>query len=149
MKRLPSLFLCLFIFACGGMEEGPRGPQGPQGPPGDDGAGLVSSWTCTGTATVAGQQVAFNSARHDFADGSVLATCLVNDRSASYSGTFLWKQAAPGAGNGTCLVVYDMDTPSEGYWNFATFKGTSGYATYVDPNSSLNGHKANLICTQR
>ena len=148
MKRLPSLLLCFSLLACGGME-GPPGPAGPPGPSGEDGAGLLAMWACTGLGTDSGQQIALNSARYEFADGSVLATCILNDPSTSYSGTFLFKKGMPGAEKGSCLVVYDLDTPSEGYWDFATLKDSTATVTYTDPKSPQHGHKFPLKCTKR
>lgn len=150
MKRVYALPLVLLLSACG--IEGPRGPQGVQGPSGPDGAdgtGLVQSFTCNNGGTVAGQYLALNGVRYEFEDGSVLSTCIVNDRSTSYSTTFLHREDQPGAANGSCLVVFDMDTPSEGYWNFSMLKNGTGSAVYVDPGSSLAGTRVTLNCTRR
>lgn len=132
--------------------EGPMGPQGitgPQGPKGDSGASLSHSYTCNSVATVANQYVAFNGVRYEFDDGSVLTTCIVNDKASSYSTTFLYRDDQPGAERGSCLVLFDMDTPSEGYWNFTMLGTGTGFVQYVDPASSLAGQRVNMNCTRR
>lgn len=163
MKRLPSLLLCFSLLACGGMEgppgpvgpqgqtgsQGPVGPTGPKGDAGEDGSGLVSFYTCTGSAVVGSLQRNFDAARYDFADGSVLTSCDIRDSSREYSEIYLYKSTHVGAVTGACLIVYDVDTASSGYWTLSV--STTGVATarYSDPGSAWEGTTVSLTCTKR
>jgi hypothetical protein len=155
MKRLPSLLLCFSLLACGGME-GPPGPVGPRGAPGipgedgedgEDGAGLKEIYRCTGTSGLGGRAFGLNYAKNTFTDGSVLTTCLINDTSTSYGATYLFKASQSGAGSGACIIGYDIDESSEGYWQF-TASSSLGIALYVDPTSTFHNTVLNLTCTR-
>lgn len=146
MKSLLGVVvLSLSLFACGGLE----GPPGPAGPKGSDGAGIKSIYTCNGTRTFGSQTLFFNSARYDFADESVMTTCIVNDALTSYSNTFLYRDYNPGASTGSCLVVYDLDTPSEGVFKFGISKTGSGTVGYEDNGSNFNAAGVQMTCTRR
>lgn len=149
MKRL-AVMLSLLMTACG--VEGPRGPQGipgPSGADGEDGSGLAQVYTCTLVDTIGGLRLAFNSTRYEFDDGSVMTTCIVNDAATSYATTFMYRADQSGAATGSCLVVYDVDTSSEGRFEFSSRAGGTGTVKYVDPASPLNGRTQNLTCTKR
>jgi len=157
------VIIAVALVAC----EGPMGPTGPRGPPGTQGVagpagepgvdggdgkdgasgiGIVSTTRCSGAALLS---TTYN-LLHDvyrFADGSVMATCMVWAPSGGFTGTNLWRGGSNGATNGTCLLTQDVDGASYGFWGFGPASTTTSSATYNDSGSSSNGRVFSLSCT--
>jgi hypothetical protein len=86
--------------------------------------------------------------RYDFSDGSVLTSCMVADRSTSYTNTFMYTAGQNGAATGACMLVYDIDsTVSFGFWSFSgTAQGPAATAAYSDSGSAYNGTRVTITC---
>lgn len=157
---LKSLFVvaALFLVACQPGEEGPAGPPGPRGEPGDrgpqgpagedgrDGRGLVAWYACTASAVV-GRARAFDMARYEFADGSVMVSCDIRDTAGQTGATYLYKSSQVGATTGACILTYDVDAAGSGFWEFRAF-GVDGVASalYTDAGGHLNGRRVDMTC---
>lgn len=146
MKRLIlCTILAILSTACGPGEPGPMGPPGPAGPPGpegDPGFGYVRGNVCrSGNRVPVGNiAVGFTHHRYEFADGSVLATCEAYDGLSSITNSILYKPGQVGTPAGVCLLVFDIDTPTTGFWSFEMAPGrTFSSATYSDAGSPSNG----------
>lgn len=110
---------------------------------------MVSNTSCVFTSAIINQTVRLEANRHDFSDGSVLTTCSAVDQTRIYSNTYLFNASQSGAVNGNCLVVYDLDAASTGFWEFTLPKANpnTGTATYKDVNSAANGRAFTMTCT--
>lgn len=154
MKWLLALCLVVVV-ACGGP--GPRGPAGKDGEPGSQGAvgmtgatgpagpqglpgsaanyGIATSFTCS----VVGAELLFSYTAAVFSNGDRLVACQITDNFSSYAGSVFYKQTASGAVTGSCLVGYDMDAGSAGYWAFGGPAPGNITVVYNDPGSPLDG----------
>lgn len=163
--RTCLLLAMLSLVACQPEEGpvGPPGPAGPQGPKGDtgeqgpagaSGVGLVSGVHCdmAEDAIINGRSIYFIYDEYTFADGSVMTSCDLFDRYASYSGTALYKRGSNGATHGTCIVSYELDsgTGTGGFWTVEHTAGaqTDVFARYTDSGSQYNNRLLGLRCTR-
>lgn len=148
MRKLLAIVAVMLVFACKGPEGrvGPKGDTGAPGAAGKDGSGLSAYWDCSkATANYSlGYRV------YEFSDGSVMATCDVEDAAISGSRTFLWKSTQSGSQTGACMLTYDLNSPMAGGWfDFALTKTTNaGSATYHESGSTLDGQIMPLTCTK-
>lgn len=128
---------------------GPAGPQGSQGPSGANGLGLTSTLACTGAyRSLTGFDWAVSHTIYRFADGSVLADCVVANGNMQSSGLQLWRAGTQGSVLGTCALYQEIrsDQPYFGFFVFEVAQPTTSTATYHDPGSSENGRVAVLAC---
>jgi hypothetical protein len=162
MRKVACGALLATVWACGGAV-GPRGPagadgadgapgaagatgaQGPQGPAGNSASyGIATSFTCT---VVAGGLL-FSYTAAVYTNGDRLVSCQITDNFSSYAGSAFYKQTTAGAVTGGCLMGYDIDTGSAGYWLFAGAAAGSVTATYTDSGSVDDGAAVNITnCT--
>ena len=112
-----------------------------------DGTAVKETLVCS--SPVRGdQQIAFTMERWDFADGSVMSHCTLADGAASYDSTEFYPHDVNGVESAQCLVAYDLDTSTYGFWRFTLSKGgTTATAQYFDSGSVYDGHTVALICT--
>src|SRR5688572_21127780 len=129
MLRVVVAVVALSLCACAGPEgepgamgppgpqgeqgvPGPQGPAGPQGSDGEDGLGLVASRYCSANAAFGTTTYRILADRFDFADGTVISTCSFRDAANEYSNAEVWNAQQVGAGEGSCIIATDVDTPS-------------------------------------
>lgn len=155
MRGVVAVMLVLLAVLLGGCEgppgpEGEAGPVGPRGPAGATGAALSEVRACRSPVTSVGNAagVEFGYEFYKFTDGSVMASCEVNDGAASYSTMAMYKASMNGAHSGLCTLVYDVDTSSAGFWKF-TLSGDYAHAEYVDSGSPNNGRIISTLCAPR
>lgn len=142
MHRFIVAILAVSLSACS--------PEaGPAGPPGESGAGLVAWVFCDAQATVGGASFWVEHSRHEFSDGSVMATCSVHDDAREYGNTSLYREGQPGALDSECRLTYDVDAPSGGLWTFRHGEGgTASTATYRDASSDSHATSVALTCVR-
>jgi hypothetical protein len=148
--RVSILILAVCVGACGA--EGTPGPTGPQGPKGDPGTLLQSITSCdSNIIQVNGLSLGFSVYRWDFSDGSVMVECFIEDGQTTFSTMDLYKSTMPGAARGACVLMYDVDVVSGGYWRFAVAKGgvEGASSAYVDPGSTSNNRAVTFGCENR
>lgn len=155
MKRFLLPFLALSIVACAGPEgppgsTGPMGPPGPTGAAGEPGVTLTATYLCTSPLTTVGNySIATTYLRYEFADGMVLTECEISNAGATFSATRVYKQGTVGAKDGSCLLTFDVDADTGGYWVFTLPSGgTSGVARYNDPGSPSNTRALTASCSK-
>lgn len=140
MKKCLLLLAVVVLSAC-------QPEQGDPGPPGNPGVGLAEWSGCTTSLSIASSRLALDFQRYDFADGSVMTVCAVRDGFYEYSSTSLYKSGQTDATLGTCVVAYDVDTPSHGQWHFALPReGVQASADYLDASSAYDTQRATLPC---
>lgn len=154
--RRVFVYTWLFVVSACGVEgpQGPAGPQGPkgdpgiQGPSGTNGSGLVNMTACEGVRTLVGNfSVLPRHTVYRFADGSVLATCSIDDTVSEYGATQMYKASQAGSQTGGCFVTYDVGTTrSAGFWQFS-LGGATSTAAYTDNGDLANGTRLSLPCT--
>lgn len=136
-----STFIAVLVFSisCGPGGPGPAGPPGEQGATGNPGAngatGAMGAMGVSGLRGVTGADgggfdivakkrcfkiagYAFTYYTALFSNGMRFATCEVADSGASYDATILYASTQVGATTGGCVVTYDVDTASSGWWSF-------------------------------
>lgn len=124
-------------------EPGPAGSPGPQGPTGatgatgadgEDGAGLTiaSGFQCS---KISGA-LAFIYQSITFSTGDRWLTCAIEDLASSYSESQFYKANQAGATSGWCMVTYDLDAATAGFWSFTSNSGRT--AVYNDSSSGSN-----------
>jgi hypothetical protein len=69
-----------------------------------------------------------------FSNGDVETWCSIWTSQFQFSASAYWSASPQGSTPDVCFLVYDLDTPSTGYWRFTAVPGES--ATYVDPSST-------------
>lgn len=141
--RVVGLLLVLVVLLAGC--EGPPGPQGPQG---DAGSALVEVRPCMSRVVSVGNasRLTFGYTLHRYADGSVMATCEVDDYLRSYGSVSLHRASPPGAVLGVCRLGYDVDVESHGMWEFTANDGVA-YAAYSDPSSPSDKRVIEMTCS--
>jgi hypothetical protein len=80
----------------------------------------------------------------DYTSGDVLATCSVSDASSQYSSAMYYLDGQVGTLSATCLVTYDVDTFTGGYWEFRA-DSPGERAIYRDASSASNGSVVSLV----
>lgn len=138
MKNLAFAF-CLA--ACG--QPGQAGPPGPRGPTGVDGpmgstgpTGPGFSFKSQLLCQKLSQGANFHYYTALFDNGARYVTCQIDSSADSFSATAFYPPGQPGATTGYCALVYDIDTPSGGYWSFQL---VLPQAQYHDVGSASNG----------
>lgn len=117
------------LAACAGDD----GEAGPPGPPGAAGVTVDTNRFCSvisGGVLLSYQVVEFSS-------GDALALCSISDNASTYSGHVFYRAGQVGAVTGLCLMAYDLDTFSGGYWEFRRDGGE--HAVYHDTGSAFDG----------
>lgn len=74
-----------------------------------------------------------------YSTGDVFVTCSISDDLSTYSDSALFKASQEGAATGACILVYDIDAASAGFWRFET-SGATATITYNDSGSASNGN---------
>lgn len=143
MRIAAVVVMVVALFACSPEV----GPAGPPGPPGNPGGGLAEWSGCTTSESIASSVLALDYQRYDFADGSVMTECAVRDGFYEYSSMGLYKASQTAAIQGTCVLAYDVDSPSLGQWHFTLPRGdVRATADYIDGPSPYNTRRATLPC---
>jgi hypothetical protein len=143
-----SVFVVVAVLLLSGCQ-GKPGPEGPQGEPGQGGSGLAAGSHCVGSIDLDGSGIPFNLEydTYTFNDGSVMATCVVHSSGLQTSGVEMYKAGSTNISTAQCQAEFSTISTSSGTWLFLT-SGGAATATYVDAQSSYNGHSANLTCHQ-
>lgn len=110
-----------------------KGADGKNGENGTSGISLSSTLSCT--KIVSSRSFAYKSAT--FSTGDVWATCSISDSLSEYSASVLYKASQNGAEDGSCLLTYDLDTGTSGFWEFTS--SPSKQAVYSDSGSANDG----------
>jgi hypothetical protein len=79
------------------------------------------------------------------ADGYVQVQCAVQDGVSTYSFQVTWPPGSIGADEGRCVIVYDLDDPSEGTFAFALTADDLPVAVYEDATSPLDGTQLDFL----
>lgn len=107
--------------------------NGSTGPTGPAGATISSNTRCSKIDS----GLMFDYLILRYTSGDVFVDCSISDSSATYSRTAFFKAGQTGATTYSCLLTYDVDASSSGYWTFNY--GSSVYkATYSDSGSASN-----------
>lgn len=139
----------LILSGCGGSP-GPAGPQGAQGATGARGpAGANGSNGTNGTDGTSGVSIAANFTcskvagglffayqNVTYSNGDVFAECEISGSSWTVSKSIIYKSTQAGAAHGDCVLGYDVDTASSGYWVFGQATSTTATAVYHDTGSA-------------
>lgn len=140
MLKYSLILLAVLSTACGAPPEADEDAEQKLQPPP---VTLGAHWLCSYIGSGAG----FTHSIHQYSDGSIFTSCEIDDNYDTTSSLSLFRADQPGAATASCLVTYDWDAPSAGWWKF-TFNGTSSKATYSDSGSTYNGMVQNLACTK-
>lgn len=137
MKSLVLTLVTIGILSgCG--QQGEKGDAGPKGDSG--GTGATGTTASISSSTHCAKTVSSLNFEYDyvvFSSGDVWVNCNIEDSSAEYSNSSFYKSTQTGASTGGCLLTYDIDTASSGYWSFTT--SPSRQAIYKDTGSANNG----------
>jgi hypothetical protein len=123
---------------------GPPGPRGVPGPTGASGLEVVRAVYCEGELTQGG--VFAYVATHtvvEYSTGDVWVSCSVYDAKTESARSQFFVADQIGARTHECSTVFDVDSPSGGWWFFAE-DSTGSYATYNDVPSQNDGFTAEL-----
>ncbi len=77
--------------------------------------------------------------------GDNFVTCTVNDAGAQYQSANFYKPGSAGKASMDCLVGYDVDAPSGGFWSFEMRSSLS--ARYSDTGSKSDGYLISFSST--
>ena len=108
--------------------------KGTDGTNGTNGLTISSIKYCsktTGGATFKNNIVTFST-------GDKHIYCEISNSLNTYSASIFYRSVQTGATTESCLIVYDIDTATAGFWNFA-LSGSTRAATYSDSGSASNG----------
>lgn len=157
MKRaFLAVIVAVGLSGCGVGQEGPEGPQGPAGPQGSAGAtgargpagdagisGLDLSQWVSCVKTQGGLLFEYGVTR--FTSGDAMTRCAVAGTGWTVSNSYVYPVEKAGAANGLCILTYDVDAATGGYWTFTT---TTGGAVYTDSGSTSNGSTVTFATTE-
>lgn len=115
-------------------DTGPQGPQGPQGTAGTPGMTIATNLACSRVTS----GMIFEYQLVTYSTGDVFAACSISDGSATYYNSRIYRSTQSGAVTGDCLLTYDIDTVSAGYWTFS-HSGGGSTVVYHDSTSANNG----------
>lgn len=73
-----------------------------------------------------------------YSTGDKFVYCSIGDNLNQYSSSIVYRSVQTGAMTEGCLLTYDIDTASAGFWNFSVNSGVRT-AVYNDSVSSSNG----------
>lgn len=143
-----AFLLAAYTEGCGSSPgpTGPQGPIGPQGPAGNSGlqgsAGapesISSGLSCSHIQTINSRPLLFEYGYDIFASGDVFARCAIHDTFAEYGTSQDYKAGTANASNGNCVLGYDLDTATGGFWDF-TSSGATTKSVYTDSGSPFTG----------
>ncbi len=105
-----------------------------QGASGASGITINTITTCsktTGGATFQHKITAFST-------GDKFIYCSISNSLNTYSASTIYKSTQNGATNESCLITYDLDAATSGFWNFSLISGART-AVYSDSGSTSNG----------
>lgn len=144
--------LSVYLFACVGPmgPPGAEGATGEQGPAGAPGSALVSTTSCSGNriTTAAGYVVKPSHTLYRFSDGSVLATCAIDDLYTETTGVAMYRASQAASLTGSCTVQYDVGTNGiYGHWTF-TRAGDVASVVYSDPADMGSGPSGFFLTCQ-
>lgn len=130
--------ICLLLASCSGDEgpPGPPGPQGPSGAPGAPGSAIDSVILCARVELDLGAIFSYEIV--DYTTGEAMAVCSISDAGSTFSNSFLWPAGTADAALASCLLTYDLDDFTSGFWEF-TIDGTGARAIYDDVTSVSDG----------
>lgn len=128
-RSILALVLSSAILSACGSEPPVNGAAGPAG---ESGSALTSVYTCSKIAL----GVMFQFSVAYYSEGERVVTCSISDASAQYTNTVHYMDTQAGYSSSLCLLTYDMDASTGGYWSFTKFG--SGQATYNDASSGSN-----------
>lgn len=131
MGRVIAIVFFLSLLGCG--KEGPpgaTGPAGAQGPAGssDQIESLVSCARIVGSLYFRYQHVLFH-------NGDAFVSCGISNATGESAYSRMYDHSQVGAATGGCIITYDIDTATAGYWIFER-SGSTASATYHDPSSA-------------
>lgn len=112
---------------------GATGATGAMGATGAAGADLAIESKINCSKIVGNMGFRYYTAKFD--NGMRLVLCEISDLSSSFSHTDLFAADQTGATNGQCIVTYDVDTASGGWWFFTL---SPRRALYNDSTSGQN-----------
>lgn len=73
-----------------------------------------------------------------FASGEIFVSCAISDSASTYSNSDIYHSTQNGASTGACLLTYDIDAASAGFWRFENTSDAVSI-TYSDSGSGSNG----------
>ena len=118
--------------ACGSEPSVSALTTGPQGPSGES-IQIESIFNCTKISTYF-----FSYQGVTYSTGDVFVRCEISDNISSFSTSNFYKSTQSGASNYSCVLTFDVDTASAGFWQFTFTSGTKK-AVYSDTGSGSNG----------
>jgi len=139
-KMMLVSLMSVIMFASGCGSE-PEATQGTVGPAGASGAYLTSVRTCSKISS----GLYFEYSIAFYSTGEKFVKCSISDASAQYSNSAYYLKTQAGNSSATCLLTYDLDASTGGYWTFVDF--SPGKATYTDSGSASNNTVVNFTCT--
>jgi len=141
MKKLLGIFSLLLI-GCGGVDglQGPAGPAGPAGSQGDIGplgpsASISSITRCSKSAN----SLVYIYTVTTYSGGAKYVTCEVDGGLIQTFTGSMYQYFEAGAVLEGCLVSWDLDAASGGWWTFSN-TGSSRTAVYNDSVSASDGN---------
>lgn len=132
-----------FLTACGSAPEvlvgpkgdtGAQGPTGPQGVNGSEGMTIASGFSCSKSSN--GYSFRFTGVK--FSTGDAWSNCSISGSSFETSNSTLYKSSQNGATTYGCLLTWDLDASTSGFWFFTGTNGTR-QTIYTDSGSASNG----------
>ena len=135
MTKLYLVPLVVLLANCGGSP----GEQGPAGPAGTAGFTLKSNKRCVKTDTGSGLYLIFQYQILEFTSGDRFMNCSLDYSDSTYSQTMFFPAGTAKGDRAECIMVFDVDSASYGFWTFTTVGGTSK-AVYSDTGSSKNNY---------
>jgi hypothetical protein len=100
--------------------------------------GLGSSISAITTCSTIVGGGSFRTYTVNYSNGELLVHCSIADSGAEYGNTHVYMANQNGTSSEGCLLNYDADSPSYGFWNFSK-SGTVRTAVYNDSSSNLDG----------
>lgn len=114
--------------------KGQDGTNGSNGTNGTNGLTISSIKYCKKTSG----SITFDHNIVTYSTGDKWVYCAISNALDTFSASVMYLAAQNGATNESCIIVYDLDSASSGWWNFS-LSGTTRTAVYSDAASASNG----------
>lgn len=139
------LLFILFLSACGGSSgsDGAAGAVGLNGTNGTAGLTVSSEFFCGSVDGGSGTSLTFKYQSVKYTTGDRDVNCSIADSAHQYSAETFYRVGSTGATTGSCILGYDLDGASGGFWTYTSSGGTN-QVVYTDGGSGHNGYLYNL-----
>lgn len=109
---------------------------------------LLEAWSCKGVADFGNSAFEVEHGIYYFKDYT-MSVCSVVDNNRASSMTYIMVPSQIGFSNGSCVVKFDVDAPSRGYFDF-TFNTTAktSIVHYNDAFSDMSIVNLPMSCTK-